>query len=97
MCHLIRDEEFERRRAQASLPPKEMPSSPRPRRLAGAVAAAVAAGVVAVVALLFPASTPAVSKAAPAAPVAVEQTTGGLDDGVPATTASRASHCNHEL
>lgn len=92
MCHLIRDE-FEPRRAQQSTPPSEMPS-PRPRRLVGAVAAVVAV-LVAAVALLFPASTPAVSTST-AAPV--EQTSAGLDDGVPAVT-SRAggSGCSEEL
>jgi hypothetical protein len=100
MCHLVRDAEFERQRAQQSLPPSEM-TSPRPRRLVGAVAAAVVAVVVAAVALLFPASTPAVSTSQPAAPVvSVEQTSSGLDDGVPTTTASRdgGSGCSsHEL
>jgi len=99
MCHLVRDEEFERQRAQQSLPPSEM-TSPRPRRLVGAVAAVVAV-IAAAVALLFPASTPALSTSQPAAPVAsVEQTSSGLDDGVPTTTASRAggSGCSsHEL
>jgi hypothetical protein len=98
MCYRVRDADFERQRAQQSLPPSEV-TSPRPRRLVGALAA-VAAVVVAVVALLFPASTPAVSTsaAAPVVPV-VEQTSGGLDDGVPATTASGAggSHCDREL
>ena len=96
MCHLVRDADFERQRAQQSLPPSE--TSPRTRRLVGAVAAVLAV-LVAAVALLFPASTPAVSTSQPAAPAApVEQTSSGLDDDVPAT-ASRAggSHCNHEL
>lgn len=97
MCHLIRDADFERKRAQQSLPPSEM-TSPRPRRLVGA-AAAVVAVLVAAVALLFPASTPAGSTSQPAPPVAaVEQTSTGPDDGVPAV-ASRAggSDCSREF
>jgi hypothetical protein len=98
MCYRVRDADAERQRAQQSLPPSEM-NSPRPRRLVGALAA-VAAAVVAAVALLFPASTPAVSTstAAPVVPV-VEQSTGGMDDGVPASTAGRAgaSRCDREL
>jgi len=97
MCYRVRDADFERQRAQQSLPPSKM-TSPGPRRLVGA-AAAVVAVLVAAVFLLFPASTPAVSTSQPAAPAAaVEQTSAGLDDGAPAV-ASRAggSDCSHEF
>jgi hypothetical protein len=105
MC-LIRDTEFERERPQRALPPKEI-TPIRQRRLAGALAAVVAA-VAAAAVLMFPASTPAVSTApTPSAPEmsvaqstaplvpAVEQSSSGLDDGVPMVAAR--GHCNHEL
>jgi hypothetical protein len=93
MCHLIRDAEPEPRRSQSALPPSAPSASPRPR-LMGALAAVVVV-VIAAAALLFPASTPATS-AATAEPMAtVEQTSSGLDDGVPSD--SHRGACTHEL
>jgi hypothetical protein len=93
MCHLIRDAEPERRRAQSTLPPSEPSASARPR-LVGALAAVVVA-VIAAVALLFPASTPATSAATAEPTAAVEQTSSGMDDGVPSD--SHHGACTHEL
>jgi hypothetical protein len=105
MCHWVRDEGFERERAGGALPPKEA-FSPRPRRLVGALAVAAAA-VAAVVLLTVPAPTPAVSTAQPAAvptarpaatPPAIEQTSSGIDDGVPVASVKRAGgHCDHDF
>ncbi len=104
VCYSLR--EWERQREGAShqpLPPSNSGLPFRPRVL-GAIAAGVVA-LVAAAALLWPSATPAVSsaKAPPPAGAVVEQTSAGLDDGVPSSTdvarggAAGARHCEHEL
>ena len=98
MCYGIRAEQAEPGREGASQPASG-PGSLRPR-LVGAAAALLVAGF-AVAALLAP-STPApgVIEKAPAAVVPattppVEQTSLGLDDGVP--FAKKQGSCSHDL
>jgi hypothetical protein len=104
MCLRSRDfESLQRRAAQEPLPPFDSgPPVSRPR-LAGAIAAAILALVV-VAAMVFPSATTAVAKVEPAAvaPVVIEQTSAGVDDGVPsgsdvARNTAGAGHCQHDL
>ena len=107
MCYSLRELDRQRNGAmQEPLPPS---TSKRPfsrPRIAGAIAAALAA-LVAAAALIWPSETPALSSvkpALPAAPVVIEQTSAGVDDGVPSGTDVARSgravgerHCAREL
>lgn len=105
MCYSLREQDRQRKGAAQEPPQPSTSKLPFSRpRIAGAVAAGLVA-LVAAAALLWPSQTPALSSAKPAQPSAavIEQTSAGVDDGVPSVTdvARNGSvgdrHCAHDL
>ena len=103
MCYSVR--EFDRK-PEGAAPQPQPRSTPflRPRTV-GAIAAGLVA-LAATAALMWPSPTPAVpdTRAAPTATTrVVEQSSSGMDDGVPARTevartgGAVGHHCDHEL